>query len=70
MKKHPDDMNLSPKIRSLLNEIAELLRTDKLALTLSIKYVKKRNPDLAEMIENAIEQTEGKWRQILEELDT
>ena len=69
MKKHPDDMNLSPKIRSLLNDVAELLRTDKLALTLSIKYVKNQNPDLAEMIENAIEQTEGKWRRILEELD-
>ena len=68
--KRPDDMNLSPKIRSLSNEVAELLRTDKLALTLSIKYVKNQNPDLAEMIENAIELTEGKWRQILEELDT
>ena len=39
MKKNPDDMNLSPKTRSLLNDVAELLRTDKLALTLSIIWV-------------------------------
>ena len=58
--KRSDNMKLSPKIRTLLNDVADLLMTNKLALSLTIKYVKKQNPDLAEMVVNAIEQTEGK----------
>jgi len=62
-------MKLTDEMRHFLNEVAEQLRMDGVAIKVAAKIVKKHEPDLAEMIEHIREKSEQKWEQVLELLD-